>query len=239
MLYPLLRPLLFALDPETAHEAAFAGPRCRRRVRRRAVGRAAGTRRRRSKSWASRSPTVSASPPASTRMLRTSTVSPRWASASSNAAPSRRGRSRAIRSRACFACLEAEALINRLGFNNDGVERFLRNVARARFASARGGILGLNIGKNFDTPNARAIDDYVACLTAVYAHASYVTVNISSPNTKGLRDLQDRRCARAPAGHAQGGAGATRAGPRQVHAAGGQDRARPDHRRPAAHRAVA
>ena len=98
-----------------------------------------------------------------------------------------------------FRLVEAQALINRLGFNNEGVERFLRNVARARFATARGGILGLNIGKNFDTPNARAIDDYVACLTAVYAHASYVTVNISSPNTKGLRDLQDRCRARAPA----------------------------------------
>ena len=76
----------------------------------------------------------------------------------------------------------AEALINRLGFNNDGVERFLANVARARYRKA-GGMLGLNIGRNFDTPNERAVDDYLACLDAVYAHASYVTVNISSPNT--------------------------------------------------------
>src|SRR6266404_9711573 len=70
-----------------------------------------------------------------------------------------------------FRLIDAEAIINRLGFNNDGVERFLINVARARFAAARGGILGLNIGKNFDTPNARAIDDYVLCLQAVYARA--------------------------------------------------------------------
>jgi dihydroorotate dehydrogenase len=73
-----------------------------------------------------------------------------------------------------------------MGFNNDGVERFLANVERASWR----GVLGLNIGKNFDTPNARAVDDYLACLRAVYARASYVTVNISSPNTKGLRELQ-------------------------------------------------
>ena len=85
-----------------------------------------------------------------------------------------------------FRLPEAEALINRMGFNNDGVERFLANVERASWQ----GILGLNIGKNFDTPNARAVDDYLACLRAVYARASYVTVNISSPNTKGLRELQ-------------------------------------------------
>ena len=85
-----------------------------------------------------------------------------------------------------FRLPDAEALINRLGFNNDGVERFLANANRASWR----GILGLNIGKNFDTPNARAAADYVACLRAVYARASYVTVNVSSPNTKGLRDLQ-------------------------------------------------
>src|SRR4051812_26251654 len=83
--------------------------------------------------------------------------------------------------------LEAhEALINRLGFNNEGVEKLLRNVERANFR----GILGINIGKNFDTPIERAADDYLACLEAVYDRATYVTVNISSPNTKNLRDLQ-------------------------------------------------
>ncbi|MBC8023180.1 MAG: quinone-dependent dihydroorotate dehydrogenase [Burkholderiales bacterium] len=85
-----------------------------------------------------------------------------------------------------FRLEEHEALINRLGFNNDGVERLLRNVERASFT----GILGINIGKNFDTPNDRAADDYLACLDAVYARASYVTVNISSPNTQNLRELQ-------------------------------------------------
>jgi dihydroorotate dehydrogenase len=79
-----------------------------------------------------------------------------------------------------------DALINRLGFNNEGVEKLLRNVERASFR----GILGINIGKNFDTPIERAADDYVACLDAVYDRATYVTVNISSPNTKNLRDLQ-------------------------------------------------
>ena len=85
-----------------------------------------------------------------------------------------------------FRLVAAEALINRMGFNNAGVERFLANAARARWT----GILGLNIGKNFDTPNERAVDDYRHCLAAVYSRASYVAVNISSPNTKGLRDLQ-------------------------------------------------
>jgi len=85
-----------------------------------------------------------------------------------------------------FRLEEHEALINRLGFNNLGVERLLRNVERARFR----GILGINIGKNFDTPIERAADDYLACLEAVYPRASYVTVNVSSPNTKDLRDLQ-------------------------------------------------
>jgi dihydroorotate dehydrogenase len=79
-----------------------------------------------------------------------------------------------------------EALINRLGFNNGGLDAFLANVQRARYR----GVLGLNIGKNFDTPIEKAVDDYLICLRGVYPFASYVTVNISSPNTKGLRDLQ-------------------------------------------------
>ena len=82
---------------------------------------------------------------------------------------------------------EHQAVINRLGFNNEGVDALVRNVERARY----GGVLGINIGKNKDTPNERAVDDYITCLTRVYARASYVTVNISSPNTQGLRDLQE------------------------------------------------
>jgi dihydroorotate dehydrogenase len=85
-----------------------------------------------------------------------------------------------------FRLEEHEAIINRLGFNNQGVEQLLRNVAKSAYA----GVLGINIGKNFDTPNERAAEDYLACLDAVYDRASYVTVNISSPNTKNLRDLQ-------------------------------------------------
>ena len=88
-----------------------------------------------------------------------------------------------------FRLPEANALINRLGFNNDGLAAFIANVRRARFRE-RGGILGLNIGKNALTPIERAVDDYLACLDGVYPHADYVTVNISSPNTKNLRALQ-------------------------------------------------
>jgi dihydroorotate dehydrogenase len=93
-----------------------------------------------------------------------------------------------------FRLPEAQALINRLGFNNEGLESFLRNVKQARFRKAigksGGGILGLNIGKNATTPIERAADDYLTCLDGVYPHADYVTVNISSPNTKNLRELQ-------------------------------------------------
>ena len=80
-----------------------------------------------------------------------------------------------------------EAVINRLGFNNGGVDALVRNVERARY----GGVLGINIGRNKDTPNERATGDYLHCLERVYPRASYVTVNISSPNTQGLRDLQE------------------------------------------------
>jgi dihydroorotate dehydrogenase len=80
-----------------------------------------------------------------------------------------------------------EAIINRMGFNNDGVDALVRNVR----ASSYHGVLGINIGKNKDTPNEKAVSDYLLCLTRVYEHASYVTVNISSPNTQGLRDLQE------------------------------------------------
>ena len=85
-----------------------------------------------------------------------------------------------------FRLVEHEAIINRLGFNNLGLEKLLANVAKSSFR----GVLGINIGKNFDTPLERAADDYLACLEAVYEAATYVTVNISSPNTRSLRDLQ-------------------------------------------------
>lgn len=89
-----------------------------------------------------------------------------------------------------FRLPQRQALINRLGFNNEGLEVFLANVAKARSFRRRGGVLGLNIGKNAATPIAQARGDYLAALEGVYPHADYVTVNVSSPNTKNLRELQ-------------------------------------------------
>ena len=86
-----------------------------------------------------------------------------------------------------FRLPQHEAIINRLGFNNEGVDVLVRNVEAASYR----GVLGINIGKNKDTPNERAVEDYLFCLERVYRLASYVTVNISSPNTQGLRDLQE------------------------------------------------
>jgi dihydroorotate dehydrogenase len=85
-----------------------------------------------------------------------------------------------------FRLPQANAIINRMGFNNDGVDKLVENVQRARFK----GILGINIGKNKDTPNEKGKDDYIHCMRKVYEHATYITVNISSPNTPGLRELQ-------------------------------------------------
>jgi len=85
-----------------------------------------------------------------------------------------------------FRLPQRDALINRMGFNNAGVDAFVANVRRAKWR----GVLGLNIGKNAATPIERALDDYLFCLERVYEHASYVTVNVSSPNTKNLRQLQ-------------------------------------------------
>ncbi len=85
-----------------------------------------------------------------------------------------------------FRLPERQALINRMGFNNHGVDALLANVGRAKYR----GILGINIGKNADTPIERAADDYLLCMEKLYPAASYITVNISSPNTKNLRQLQ-------------------------------------------------
>ncbi len=85
-----------------------------------------------------------------------------------------------------FRLPKYEAIINRLGFNNGGVDALVRNVQQSSYH----GVLGINIGKNKDTPNEKAVNDYLTCLHKVYEHASYITVNISSPNTQGLRDLQ-------------------------------------------------
>ncbi len=98
-----------------------------------------------------------------------------------------------------FRLPEHEAVINRLGFNNDGVDALVRNVERAR----RRCVLGINIGKNRDTPNEDAARDYLTCLERVYALADYVTVNISSPNTAGLRELQEEQALRQLVGTLQ------------------------------------
>jgi dihydroorotate dehydrogenase len=89
-----------------------------------------------------------------------------------------------------FRLPQANAIINRMGFNNGGVDAFVANVQASRFYQEKQGVLGLNIGKNADTPIERAAEDYLHCLEKVYPYASYVTVNISSPNTKNLRQLQ-------------------------------------------------
>ena len=85
-----------------------------------------------------------------------------------------------------FRLPQSNAIINRMGFNNKGVDNLVNNVKAAKYD----GILGINIGKNKDTPNEQGKDDYIHCMRKVFQHASYITVNISSPNTPGLRDLQ-------------------------------------------------
>ncbi|MCC5848557.1 MAG: quinone-dependent dihydroorotate dehydrogenase [Verrucomicrobia bacterium] len=85
-----------------------------------------------------------------------------------------------------FRLPEHEGILNRMGFNNDGVEALLAKINQSTW----GGVIGVNIGKNFDTPIERAAEDYVTCLKAVYSHADYIAINISSPNTTNLRELQ-------------------------------------------------
>ena len=184
MLYSLARSALFKLDPETAHDvtlkslarlgpaASILGPGASRDESRRVmgldfanpVGLAAGLDK--------NGEYIDALGALGFGFLEIGTVTPR--PQPGNPKPR------------MFRLVEHEAIINRLGFNNRGVERLVRNVERAAFR----GVLGINIGKNFDTPNERAADDYLACLEAVYPRASYVTVNISSPNTQNLRELQ-------------------------------------------------
>jgi len=185
MLYALARPLLFALDPETAHllTLALADAPLRFGLLRAAripacpvrtmglefpnpVGLAAGLDK--------NAGHVDALGRLGFGFIEVGTVTPR--PQPGNPRPR------------LFRLPAANALINRLGFNNVGLDAFVENLQRTSWR----GVLGINIGKNFDTPNERAADDYVACLERVYAHASYVTVNISSPNTAGLRALQER-----------------------------------------------
>jgi len=184
MLYPLLRPALFSLDPEDAHRFTLASldaahklgllkllPRATGKPVQvmgidfpNAVGLAAGM----DKDGAH----IDALAALGFGFIEIGTVTPR--PQPGNPKPR------------LFRLPAAQAIINRMGFNNLGVDNLVKNVAASRF----NGVLGINIGKNKDTPNEQAVDDYLACLDKVYARASYVTVNISSPNTQGLRELQ-------------------------------------------------
>ena len=184
MLYALARPLLFALDPETAHLLTLAladaplrfgllrarVPPCPVRVMGlefpNPVGLAAGLDK--------NAEYVDSLARLGFGFIEVGTVTPR--PQPGNARPR------------MFRLPAASAVINRLGFNNVGADAFVENLRRISWR----GILGVNIGKNFDTPNERAADDYVACLRAVHARASYVTINVSSPNTAGLRALQEK-----------------------------------------------
>ncbi|MCX8087452.1 MAG: quinone-dependent dihydroorotate dehydrogenase [Rhodocyclaceae bacterium] len=180
--YCLLKPFVFALDPETAHEMAIAALRIRGALIGpgkplpatpvevmglsfpNRIGLAAGLDK--------NGEAIDGFATWGFGFLEIGTVTPR--PQPGNPKPR------------LFRLPEAEGIINRMGFNNHGIDALLANVKAARYR----GILGINIGKNADTPIERAADDYLIGLTKAYPHASYVTVNISSPNTKNLRALQ-------------------------------------------------
>jgi dihydroorotate dehydrogenase len=182
MLYDLARPLLFSLDAETAHELTIAGlhhagrllpagkPETATPVEAMGlrfpnrIGLAAGLDK--------NGEAIDGLARLGFGFLEIGTITPR--PQPGNPRPR------------MFRLPEVHGIINRMGFNNRGVDALVANVRSAKY----GGILGINIGKNADTPIERAADDYLACLDKVYALASYVTVNISSPNTKNLRQLQ-------------------------------------------------
>ena len=190
--YALARPFLFGLDPETTHELTLAALRraqgtplewtfCQERVQDpvqvaglnfpNRVGLAAGLDK--------NAHCIDAFAAMGFGFVEVGTVTPK--AQSGNPKPR------------MFRLPQAQALINRLGFNNEGLDAFIANVQTAHFRMknpVQPMLLGLNIGKNAATPIERATDDYLACLDGVYPHADYVTVNISSPNTKNLRALQ-------------------------------------------------
>jgi dihydroorotate dehydrogenase len=188
-LYSIARPLLFALDPEHAHELALASlrnlaaagiaarlPRLAKNERTlmglsfpNPVGLAAGLDK--------NGRCIDGLAALGFGFIEIGTVTPR--PQPGNPKPR------------IFRLPEADALINRMGFNNEGVDALVANVQASRFHRKREGILGLNIGKNADTPIERAAEDYLHCLEKVYPLADYVAVNISSPNTKNLRQLQE------------------------------------------------
>jgi dihydroorotate dehydrogenase len=181
--YPLLRELLFRLEPETAHHLALAALQLGRRLHLTGgrqvkaprtvmglrfpnpVGLAAGLDK--------NGDYIDALAALGFGFIEVGTVTPR--PQAGNPQPR------------LFRLPQAQAIINRMGFNNRGVDYLVANVRRASYR----GVLGINIGKNVDTPVERAVDDYVLGLRKVYPHAGYVAVNISSPNTPNLRHLQE------------------------------------------------
>jgi dihydroorotate dehydrogenase len=179
-LYRLARPLLFSLDPETAHRITLDllhKVPLRQRIPEKPV-RAMGLEFPNPVGLAAGLDKDAAHIDALARLgfgfLEVGTVTPR--PQPGNPRPR------------LFRLKEREALINRFGFNSAGIDAFLANVARARWR----GVLGINIGKNADTPAERAAEDYALGLEKAYPHASYVAINVSSPNTENLRRLQDR-----------------------------------------------
>ena len=186
MLYALARPLLFCLDPEHAHALTLGLADAPLRLGLLRVARAPGTPVRAmgldfpnavglAAGLDKNAEYVDALARLGFGFIEVGTVTPR--PQPGNPRPR------------LFRLPRAEALINRMGFNNVGLDAFLENLARASWR----GILGINIGKNADTPIERAAEDYAACLERVYARASYVAVNVSSPNTSNLRELQEGR----------------------------------------------
>lgn len=184
-LYPLLRPLLFSLDPETAHEVTLKllnlahvtglGKLIYPAIEdkpvnvmglgfKNPVGLAAG--------MDKDGDYINAMAALGFGFIEIGTVTPR--PQPGNPKPR------------LFRLPEHQAIINRMGFNNLGLDHLLNQVKQSNF----NGILGINIGKNFDTPIENAADDYLICLRKAYTSASYITINISSPNTKNLRQLQ-------------------------------------------------
>ena len=185
MLYPIVRPALFKLDPERAHELTFQQLRfisgtpleglirqslpsrpvtCMGLTFPNALGLAAGLDK--------NAECIDAFGAMGFGFVEVGTVTPR--PQPGNDKPR------------MFRLVEAEGIINRMGFNNHGVDHLVENVKKTRFK----GILGINIGKNKDTPVEQGKDDYLICMDKVYAHAGYIAINISSPNTPGLRTLQ-------------------------------------------------
>ncbi|MCB1910893.1 MAG: quinone-dependent dihydroorotate dehydrogenase [Zoogloeaceae bacterium] len=181
-MYPLIRPLLFSFDPESSHEFTIAALHLAGRILPAArpddshpvkvmgidfpnrVGLAAGLDK--------NGEAIDGLARLGFGFIEIGTVTPR--AQPGNPRPR------------MFRLPEVKGIINRMGFNNHGVDALIANVRAAKYK----GVLGINIGKNFDTPIERAVDDYLSCLDKVYAFASYVAVNISSPNTKDLRQLQ-------------------------------------------------